>query len=167
MELHGSVGPARTTVSEVAKVAGVRRATVYNHFATDSALFDACSSHWFARNPPPDPAAWAPIGDPAERTRLAIGEMYAYYRRNERMLGNVTRDAPLIPALGEIMSRKWQPALEGMVSVLTDDRPLLRATCRLALDFSTWRSLTSSGLEDDQAAQLAARLIAAIASGQG
>ena len=167
VELHGTVGPARTTISGVAKVAGVRRMTVYNHFATDAELFDACSSHWFTRNAPPDSAAWARIGDPRERARVALGEMYAYYRRTERMLGNVTRDAPLIPALAEIMNQKWEPAIEGMVSVLTDDRPLPRAIVRLVLDFSTWRSLTRSGLGDEEAAHLTARLIAAVMADDG
>jgi AcrR family transcriptional regulator len=166
VELHGTVGPARTTISEVAKLAGVRRMTVYNHFATDADLFDACSGHWFARNPPPDAAAWVRIADPAERTRTALGEMYAYYRRGEAMLGNVIRDAALIPALAGIMERKWMPALEGMVSALTDgpegDAPRLQATVRLALDFSTWQSFMRSGLSDDEAADLAARLVAAV-----
>lgn len=167
VELHGTVGPARTTISEVAKVAGVRRMTVYNHFPTDAELLDACSSHWFVLNPPPDFALWARIGDVRERTRVALGEIYAYYRRNESMLGNVTRDAPLIPALGEIMNQKWEPAIEGMVSALTDERPLPRATVRLALDFSTWRSLTRSGLDDEEAARLMARLIAVLGSDDG
>lgn len=167
VHLHGTVGPARTTISEVAKVAGVRRTTVYNHFPTDAELLDACSSHWFARNPPPDFALWARIGDLQERTRVALGEIYDYYRRNESMLGNVTRDAPLIPALGEIMIQKWEPAIEGMVSVLIDDRPLPRAIVRLGLDFSTWQSLTRSGLDDEEAARLMTRLIAVVASDGG
>ncbi len=32
VELHRTVGPARTTISEIAKRAGVQRLTVYNHF---------------------------------------------------------------------------------------------------------------------------------------
>ncbi|HMB69621.1 MAG TPA: TetR/AcrR family transcriptional regulator, partial [bacterium] len=161
---------ARTTISEVARIAGVRRMTVYNHFATDAELFDACSSHWFTCNPPPDASAWARISDPGERTRTALGEMYAYYRRGEAMLANVIRDAPSIPALAEILERKWVPAVEGMVSVLTDapvptpadDHLRLRAAVGLALDFFTWQSLTRAGLDDEGAAELAARLVAAV-----
>lgn len=161
VELHGSVGPARTTVTEVARLAGVRRATVYNHFATDAELFDACSGHWFAQNPPPDFTAWARIEDRAERIRAALRELYAYYRRNQEMLGNVTRDAPLLPALGQILIEKWGPAVQGMAAALVDDRPLPLATVRLALDFATWQSLTGSGLSDEEAAGLAARFVAA------
>jgi AcrR family transcriptional regulator len=173
VELHGTVGPARTTISEVAKCAGVRRMTVYNHFATDADLFDACSTHWLTGNPPPDAAAWTRIDDSLERTRVALGDMYAYYRANEAMIGNVLRDAPLIPALGAIMDQKWWPAIEGMVDVLVVDREPdpahveLRATIRLVLDFSTWRTLARSGLDDERAARLAARFVAAIATETG
>jgi AcrR family transcriptional regulator len=161
VELHGTVGPARTTVSAVAKRAGVRRTTVYNHFATDGDLFDACSSHWFTRHPPPDARAWARL-DASGRTGAALCELYAYYRRHEAMLGNVLRDAPLIPALGAIMEAKWEPALAGMIEALEPAGALQRATIRLALDFATWRCFTGSGLDDEQAAHLAARLVAAM-----
>jgi AcrR family transcriptional regulator len=165
VELHGTVGPARTTISEVARIAGVRRMTVYNHFATDAELFDACSSHWFASNPPPDASAWARIDDPAERTRTALGEMYAYYKRGEAMLSNVIRDAPLIPALAGVMQRKWLPALEAMVAVLAAgtpaEDPRRRAALFLVLDFATWRTLTASGLSDEDAVSLASRMVEA------
>src|SRR5919106_215329 len=57
VKLHGTVGPARTTIKGVADEAGVQRATVYRHFPTEESLFEACSSHWRSLNPPPDPAA--------------------------------------------------------------------------------------------------------------
>ena len=59
VELHGTVGPARTTISAVAERAGVQRATLYRHFPDEEALFDACSSHWAAQHPLPDLADWA------------------------------------------------------------------------------------------------------------
>ena len=34
MELHKEVGPAQTTIAEIARRAGVQRLTVYNHFPT-------------------------------------------------------------------------------------------------------------------------------------
>src|SRR3954465_3419805 len=45
MELHGTVGPSRTSISAVAERAGVRRSTVYRHFPDETALFTACSTH--------------------------------------------------------------------------------------------------------------------------
>src|SRR3954468_5305676 len=85
VELHGTIGPARTSISAVADRAGVRRSTVYRHFPDEAALFDACSSHWRAANPPPDPWAWAAIEDPSERVTAALSELYAFYARTEPM----------------------------------------------------------------------------------
>src|SRR3954462_6147159 len=75
--LHEEVGPARTSISAIAERAGVRRSTVYRHFPDEETLFAACSSHWRAANPPPDPAAWATVADPGERTETALRELYA------------------------------------------------------------------------------------------
>ena len=83
--LHEELGPARTSISAIAERAGVRRSTVYRHFPDEEALFAACSSHWRAANPPPDPGAWAAIEDPAERTEAALRELYAFYGRTEAM----------------------------------------------------------------------------------
>jgi AcrR family transcriptional regulator len=54
--LHQEVGPARTTVSEVARRAGVNRVTVYNHFPDDLDLFAACQRHFLAEHPLPEAA---------------------------------------------------------------------------------------------------------------
>jgi len=166
VELHRTVGPARTTVSEVARLAGVRRMTVYNHFPGELEMIDACSSHWVAGHPPPDAGEWARIDDPDERTRRGLEELYRYYRRNRDMVGNFLRDAALVPALAEILERKWFPVMRSMAEVLTEGRTTdtgaetrLRAAVDVALDFGTWRTLVDSGLDDAQAARLAADLI--------
>src|SRR5215204_7226642 len=85
VELHGTVGPARTSMSAVAERAGVRRSTLYRHFPDEHALFAACSSHWSAANPPPDIGAWADVADPDERLAAALAELYAYSARTETM----------------------------------------------------------------------------------
>ena len=56
VELHREVGPARTTIAEIARRAGVGRVTVYNHFPDEAALLGACSAQFVTDNPPPDPA---------------------------------------------------------------------------------------------------------------
>src|SRR5215212_8964767 len=89
--LHQELGPARTSISAIAEHAGVRRSTVYRHFPDDVTLFDACSSHWRAANPPPDPRPWTEIEDPAERLRTALGELYAFYARTEAMYTSLLR----------------------------------------------------------------------------
>src|ERR1019366_7243723 len=75
VELHGTVGPSRTSISAVAAHAGVRRSTVYRHFPDEAALFDACTAHWAAVNPPPDLVTWSTIDDPGERLLVALVEL--------------------------------------------------------------------------------------------
>src|SRR6476469_7654421 len=93
--LHGSLGPSRTSMSAVAEHAGVRRSTLYRHFPDEPALFQACSEHWRAANPPPDLGEWGAVGDVDERLLRALGELYAYYRANRPMLENLHRDESL------------------------------------------------------------------------
>ena len=69
VELHTSVGPARTTVSAVAERAGVQRHTVYRHFPTEEDLFAACSAHFDELHPAPDIAAWRAEADPGVQAR--------------------------------------------------------------------------------------------------
>src|SRR5918996_6215329 len=99
VELHGSLGPAHTSISAVAERAGVRRSTVYRHFPDEAALFDACSSHWAAANPLPDLGRWVAIGDPDERLRAALGELYKFYGLTERMLDNLFRDEETVASV--------------------------------------------------------------------
>ena len=89
-------GPSRTTLSAVARRAGVERRTLYRHFPTEAELFAACSTHYFAANPWPDLDGWRAIRDPQERLQRALDELYAYYERTEPMFGNVLRDAELV-----------------------------------------------------------------------
>src|SRR3954467_5796644 len=75
IELHGSVGPSRTTMSAVAKRAGVERRTLYPHFPDEADLFAACSTHYFPPPPWPDPAGWRAIRDPQQRLERALDEL--------------------------------------------------------------------------------------------
>jgi AcrR family transcriptional regulator len=163
IELHETVGAARTTVSEVARRAGVGRMTVYNHFPTEAQMVAACTSHWIALHPPPDVEAWAAVGDPEERLAAALRELYAYYRETQAMWGTAYRDARLVEPLGEIMDATWFALLDRAVEVLAAGRGLrgrrrTRAlgALRLAVDFPTWRTLTASGMDDLEAAGVAA-----------
>src|SRR5215470_17098590 len=82
VELHGSIGPARTTVSMVAERAGVQRHTFYAHFPDDRSLFMACSGLVFERDPLPDVQPWRDIADGRERLRVGLRAIYDWYERN-------------------------------------------------------------------------------------
>src|SRR3954471_13367190 len=102
--LHEEVGGVEATVTAIADRAGVGRLTVYRHFPDERALLTACTSHYFAANPPPDPAPWAGIADPETRLQTALGELYAFYGRTAGMLARAEQEAPANPVLADLLS---------------------------------------------------------------
>ncbi len=167
VELHGSLGPAHTTVSAVAERAGVRRSTVYRHFPDERALFGACSAHWGAENPPPDIGRWEGIEDPAERLDVALDELYGYYRQAGDMLDKLLRDEVAVPVVAELFA-PFHGLLTAAAEILMRGRGLrgkardrVRAAIGHAVSFRTWQQLTETqGLSDVDAAELMKRLVA-------
>src|SRR5579864_3008563 len=169
VELHESVGPGRTTISAIAERAGVQRLTVYRHFPDERSLFEACSSHWAAENPVPDLSAWEAVGDPEERLRLALNELYAFFGRTEGMTGNLLRDLPTSAVMQEVAEpflEYWEAAREVLAAgwkTRGRTRTLLRAAIGHALAFDTWRSLTQGeGLDNGEAADMMVRLVCSV-----
>jgi len=170
VELHGSLGPAQTTMSAVAEHAGVRRSTLYRHFPDEAALFGACSAHWAMENPPPDISLWEEVEDPAERLARALGEMYGYYRRAGGMIDKLLRDEQAVPVVAEKFAAYHQ-FVAIAAEILNRGRGLrgnaakrTRAAIGHALAFRTWQDLTEAqGLGDAQAADVMSRLVAAAA----
>ena len=161
IELHGTVGPARTTVSAIADRAGVQRHTYYRHFPDERSLALACSGLHYERDPLPDPAPWIEIAEPDERLREGLHQLYAYYARNEPMLANVNRDAEVDPLTREMMGLRVAPRMAEIREALADGlavgriRHRVQAALTLALDFHTWRSLVrDSGLSQADAVDL-------------
>ena len=165
LELHGTVGPSRTTLSAVAKRAGVERRTLYRHFPTEADLFVACSTHYFAANPWPDLGSWRAIRDPHQRLAHALDELYAYFERTEPMLSNVLRDTELVELAREAVA-PLHAYLEEAAEILTVGRPvrgrrrqLLEGALRHTLAFSTWRSLWANGIGRSDAVKLMTALV--------
>jgi AcrR family transcriptional regulator len=171
VELHGTVGPARTTLSAVARRAGVQRHTVYRHFPDDADLFAACSAHYFTANPWPDLDSWRAIGDPPERLARALDELYAYYERTEPMLSNVLRDAELVEAVRPTLL-PLEAYLAEAAEILAAGRPargrrrrVLAAALRHAVDFQMWRSLAANNsIARTEAVELVTALVEAAAA---
>jgi AcrR family transcriptional regulator len=157
IELHGTIGPAATTMSAVADRAGVTRATLYRHFPTDEVLYAACSSEWLAAHPRPVVARWAEVEDPVARVRLALREMYAYYRATEAMMANILRDLRSMPERIQLNVATYVPRMvDGLDRGWPTDsgHTLRRAAIAHAVAFDTWRSLAREGVSDDAAADL-------------
>jgi AcrR family transcriptional regulator len=165
VELHGTLGPSRTSMSAVAAHAGVRRSTLYRHFPDEAALFVACSSHWASQHPLPDLEEWAAVRDPDERLHEALTELYAYYDRAEPMLSNLLRDLDLVDAVRSQFAM-FLNYMEAARATLMKGRRVRGAAARRsraavghALAFTTWRSLVrEQGCALEEAVDLMCRL---------
>lgn len=160
IELHGTVGPAATTLSAVAKRAGVTRATLYRHFSTEADLFAACSGEWLSRHPRPNMEAWIAIDDPIERLRHALGELYAYYRQTEQMVGNLLRDLPALPTqiaanLASYPARMADALEHGWAG----PNVARHAALLLVVSFEAWKILAGAGIDDAEAAEMMAGFV--------
>lgn len=167
--LHRTIGPARTTIKEIARLAGVQRVTVYNTFPEARDLFGACQRHFLAETPPPDLAprpgtsAWRSLQD-------ALAKLYRWYRATEAMERNVHRDRHIVPALDELMARTADAQFAAMArahaGAITGRKrqPAVAATIRLAFQFSTWDLLNGHGFADAAMARLMTRLVRAAAA---
>jgi AcrR family transcriptional regulator len=171
ISLHEEVGPANTTITEIARRAGVGRLTVYRHFPDDEALYRACGAEWMSRYPAPDPRPWLTIEDPEERVRVALDELYAHYERAERLLSNVFRDAGLIPPLRRVLDENVAAIVDEMRDALVRGwnvrgrrKAHVRAALGVALGLQTWQSLVRDGLDRAAAVKLATALVHAAAS---
>jgi AcrR family transcriptional regulator len=169
IELHGTVGPSRTTLSAVAERAGVERRTLYRHFPNEADLFAACSTHYFTANPWPDLGDWPAVRDPKQRLERALDELYAYYERTEPMFTNVLRDAEVVDfardavaPLGEYLEEGAEILIVGR-QVRGRRRQLLMGALRHVLAFSTWRSLSAKGIGRSDAVKLSTALVEAAA----
>ena len=168
LELHETVGPALTTRSAIAQRAGVTRPTVYSHFPDDLSLSKACSTLEMSDNPLPDPEPWRGIADPEQRMRVALGQLYAYFRRREGLWANILRDQEMplddpeaLEADAEIMEpiyvhwERMKQTLAAGWGYADEPPPLLLGAVGLALDFQTWRVMArAQGLSDEQAIEL-------------
>ena len=160
VKLHEELGPANTSIKAIAEAAGVQRLTVYRHFPDDISLFQACTSHWFELNPPPNMAEWADIENPSERSQTALLAFYRYYRRTEKMWSAAYRDVDKVEAMQGPMGQfeayldLVRDDLLASWSAKRNDKKTLALTLRHCLRFSTWTSLKNENLSDNKIVEL-------------
>ena len=146
VDLHGSVGPALTTISMIAERAGVQRHTVYAHFPDERSLYLACSGLAEERDPPPEAGAWRSTEDRGERLRVGLSAIYGWYDRNADLIARVMRDAEHHQLTREIAELRFGPNMAAYQEVLGAKlSKKQRAVLRLALSFFTWRTLVREG----------------------
>jgi len=171
VHLHQTVGGAKTTISAIAEKAGVERLTVYRHFPDEKALFTACTSHYLALNPPPDPTEWEKVSQAERRLHAALTAIYAFHRRTEPMFTRAAADLEEIPVLREVMApffAYWERAHEVLCApwkVSGRQRLRVRAFVGHAIDFKTWRSLVrEQKLKDAEAVELVVKVVLCLVS---
>jgi len=162
VDLHGTVGPAATTVSMIAERAGVQRHTVYAHFPDDRSMLLACSGLVAERDPLPEAEPWRAIADARARLRTGLGALYAWYERNARLTARVLRDAEVHPLTREIVALRWDGQFADYRAVLGEAlTPEAARLLAVALSYFTWQTLTADNrLTSAAAAELMARTVA-------
>lgn len=160
-DLHGSVGPAQTTLSMIAEKAGVQRHTLYAHFKDERSLFEACSGLHLEREPLPEIDAWRRINDLDQRLRVSLSELYGWYGRNAGVVGAVLRDAQVHDLTRETVAVTITPYMNECRDVLAETLTKQQsAILALALSFHTWQTLVQEqGLQSTEAAEVMARAI--------
>lgn len=162
VHLHGTVGPAHTTIAGIAEQANVTRLTVYRHFPAEEQLYAACAAHWLSQQDPPDPSRWAQLSDPGERLRAGLTDLYRYYRAGAAMLRNIYRDRATMPEAAQRLSIDRDAMLRALLvePIASANRPLLDALAGHATSFWTWRSLcVDQGLPNTAAVDAMVALI--------
>jgi AcrR family transcriptional regulator len=154
-------------VKAIAAHASVDRATVYRHFPDAQALFDACTAHYYAQHPMPDPREWAVLS-PTGRLRAALADLYAWYGETEEMLASGIRDIEHVPAGSRDAFLGYFDAVRA--ALMAGRRERGRSRTRVcgaighAINFLTWRSLVrEQRLSTEEAVALMTALVRAAA----
>lgn len=153
MRLHETVGPKDTTITGIAREAGVQRLTVYRHFPNEAAVFAACTAHWLMLNPPPDGRLWAKAEGGEARVLAALEAWYDYYRQTAPMWRLAWRDVADVVTLQGPMTR-FGEHLDILAAELAQEAGAATGnrrtqTIRHLLDFRTWSGLGEQGLDRD------------------
>ena len=174
MQLHGTLGPSRTSLSAVAAHAGVRRSTLYRHFPDEAALFVACSGYWMSQHPLPDLETWSAVRDPGARLHKALTEIYSYYAETEPMLANLLRDLDVVAAVQQQFAHflTYMESARSTLMVGRRERGRAWKTAQIAvghaLSFTTWRSLVrEQGCPTNEAVDMMCRLAAPCPAASG
>jgi AcrR family transcriptional regulator len=156
IDLHQTKGPARTTLSDIARRAGVQRHTLYRHFPDERTVGMACSDLYMQLHPPPEAAPWRSIADPEQRLRRGLTDLYGWFDHVRDMLGSVLRDAEIHPLTAELFQLRAGDSMISIREGLAEGLPpggRAQAALDLALDFYAWRRLARSGLSQAEAVE--------------
>lgn len=153
IELYETAGPSGSSMSAIAERAGVTRATLYRHFASEDAVARAVIAAWREAWPELDAADLGRIADPTERLRSTLTSLYAGYRATEALSANLARDRHALPE--GLRASVREPASRALEAIGGPSAGASHATA-----FETWQSLRNTGLDDPAIADLMSQFIA-------
>jgi len=164
-KLHAQRGLLATGWDDIARVAGVSSVTVYRHFRSLHELVPACALSFVDEiRPLTIEEAMAAFADlPSARARLQrlVISNCDCYERGEGWMNAATREAELIPELGEIVAAQ-QLTLERLVRAALDAAHPAQATVatlRAIIDFPFWKALRNAGQSPEEAKTTVLRLV--------
>lgn len=162
VELHSKLGPARTTIAQIAERAGVQRHTFYAHFPDERSLFMACSGQALDHDPLPDVERWQDVSPGQERLQFGLAQLYQWFDRNADLAACVLRDAEHHDLTREIVEIRMAPTFDRGARILGEglDEPS-RAILAVGMLFQTWRSL-SADYDPVEAAALMASAVCSV-----
>ena len=167
VELHSTLGPARTTVSQIAELAGVQRHTFYAHFPDERSLFLACSGLALERDPLPGVEEWAALPPGPQRIRTGLEAVYGWYERNAGQAACVLRDAEHHETTRETVALRMAPTFTRAAELLGEGlSERQRALLAVALDFACWRKL-SAAMTSAAAAELMTDAVRGLEAARG
>jgi len=112
----GRFGPRKTTMAEVAREAGLSRATVYTHFASKEDLYAALLERATERFVAGLEACIAGPGDAREKLRGVVGIAHRIYAQNPLLLGALSGDGDMI--LERVAARALRVHEERVIALL-------------------------------------------------
>ncbi len=165
-DLHAEQGIYATSMTQIAKRAGVSVGTVYHHFPSYEDAVFACARHAAEMRPFPTVRIFAGLQTMEERVRRLAREIFGFYEQ--------------LPEYERVRSERWgMPPIQAYAEREENNRlaltwealrpfnvgPRLTRTCSAFLDVAVYGALTRAGMTAAQAAEdvagfILARLVA-------
>jgi AcrR family transcriptional regulator len=160
VELHCTLGPARTSISQIAERANVQRHTYYAHFPDERSLFLACSGLALQRDPLPDVEELLAIPHGRKRICRGLELFYAWFERNAGHAACVLRDADHHALTREMVELRIAPTFHRAAEIMGEGlEGGSRALLGVALDFACWRNLGTTCTSASAAALMSEALV--------
>jgi AcrR family transcriptional regulator len=167
VDLHCTIGPARTTVSQIADRAGVQRHTYYAHFPDERSLFLACSARALEIGPLPDVEQLLALPPGRERVRCGLELIYRWFERNAQHAACALRDSEYHALTREMVELRIAPTFLRAAEIMGKGlNKRSRTMLGLALDFACWRNLSETCSVPSAAELMSDAIFGAASSGQ-